>query len=300
MSRRRFATSHTGTSSTDTSHTGTSSTGRFGAGGLSSAASPAGVPGSPARPRDRHGGRGAPAEVARAISRHRRLVAAGLAAAGVAMALHLLAPEPPPTVTVLAAARDLPGGAPISPGDLREVALPPHVVPAGVLRPGDPRAGRPAGRGAVLAGPVRAGEPLTDARVLGPDLLAQVRSTAQVVAAPVRVADPGSLALVRPGDRIDLLAAETDVDQAARPARVVAAHVRVLALPGSVGAGADGSDGADGSVGGGPLGGLGAGGSVDAGGEGGLVVVAVPAETAAELARAAVTSRISLVLRAEP
>ncbi|SFF83014.1 Flp pilus assembly protein CpaB [Actinopolymorpha cephalotaxi] len=234
-------------------------------------------------------------EVTRAISRHRRLVAAGLAAAGVALALHLLAPEPPPTVTVLAAARDLPGGAPLSPGDLREVALPPHVVPAGVLRPGDPRAGGSAGRGAVLAGPVRTGEPLTDARLLGPDLLARVRSTAQVVAAPVRVADPGSLALVRPGDRIDLLAAETDVDQAARPARVVATQVRVLALPGSAGEGAAGSEG-----GGGPLGSVGAGGSVDAGGEGGLVVVAVPAETAADLARAAVTSRISLVLRAVP
>ncbi|GAA2759044.1 Flp pilus assembly protein CpaB [Actinopolymorpha rutila] len=286
MSRRRFPTSRTDASPADP----------FGTGGLSSAASRAGVPGSPARARDRPGRRGVLGEVARAISRHRRLVAAGLAAAGVALALHLLAPEPPRTVTVLAAARDLPGGAPLTAGDLHEVALPPHVVPSGVLLPGDSRAGRPGRRGAVLAGPVRAGEPLTDARLLGPDLLARVRSSTQVVAAPVRVADPGSLALVRPGDRIDLLAAETGVDQAPRPARVVATHVRVLALPGSTGDGADSAQ----SGGAGGLGGLGSGGSVDTGGEGGLIVVAVPAETAADLARAAVTSRISLVLRAVP
>lgn len=285
MSRRRFA-----------SRNDASPTDPFGAGWPSSAASSAGVPGSPGRAHDRSGRRGILSEVTRAVSRHRRLVAAGLAAAGVALALHLLAPEPPRTVAVLAAARDLSGGAPLTPGDLREVALPPQVVPAGVLLPGDPRTGGQGRRGAVLAGPVRAGEPLTDARLLGPDLLARVRSTTQVVAAPVRVADPGSLALVRPGDRIDLLAAETGVDQAARPARVVATHVRVLALPGSNGDGANGS----GSDGGEPLGGVGAGGSVDAGGEGGLVVVAVPAETAADLARAAVTSRISLVLRAVP
>ncbi len=282
MSRRRFATSRSDASPTDP----------FGAAGLSSAVSRSDLPSSAGSVRDRPGRRGMLSELARAISRHRRLVAAGLAAAGVALALHLLAPEPPRTVTVLAAARDLPGGAPLTPGDLREVALPPQVVPAGVLLPGDPRTGGRA-RGAVLAGPVRAGEPVTDARLLGPDLLARVRSSTQVVAAPVRVADPGSLALVRPGDRIDLLAAETGVDQAASPARVVATQVRVLALPGS-GGGADGSDT------GGPLGGLGAGGSADTGGEGGLVVVAVPAETAADLARAAVTSRISLVLRAVP
>ncbi|MGW0230679.1 Flp pilus assembly protein CpaB [Actinopolymorpha singaporensis] len=287
MSRRRFVTSRPDASPIDP----------FGAGGLSSAASSAGLPGSPGRAHDRIGRRGVLREVTRAISRRRRLVAAGLAAAGVALALHLLAPEPPRTVAVLAAARDLSGGAPLTPADVREVALPPQVVPAGVLLPGDPRSGGPGRRGAVVAGPVRAGEPLTDVRLLGPDLLARVRSSTQVVAAPVRVADPGSLALVRPGDRIDLLAADTGVDQAAaRPARVVATHVRVLALPGSTGEGANGSGGDAGE----PLGGLGSGGSVETGGEGGLVVVAVPAETAADLARAAVTSRISLVLRAVP
>src|SRR4051794_16023288 len=98
MSRRRLATSRTDTSPTDP----------FGAGGLFPASSCAGMPGSPGRARDRTGRRGILSEVARATSRHRRLVAAGLAAAGVALALHLLAPEPPRTIAVLAAARDLP------------------------------------------------------------------------------------------------------------------------------------------------------------------------------------------------
>ncbi|MGW5363896.1 SAF domain-containing protein [Actinopolymorpha pittospori] len=244
-------------------------------------------------------------DLTRAISWHRRLLAAGLAAASLALALHLLEPEPASTVTVLAAARDLAGGVPLVPTDLREVALPPSAVPVGALRPG---ARLPQ---ALLAGPMRAGEPVTDARLLGPSLLGPAGS-ADVVAAPVRVADPGSLALVRVGDRIDLLAAETEAAQAGQPARVVASRARILALPGRptsgglVASGADQSGGA-GSVGdgsgsgydGGPLGSLTGGAALDTGpgAEGGLVVVSVPPDTAADLARAAVTARISLVLR---
>lgn len=243
----------------------------------------------------------------RAISWHRRLLAAGLAAASLALALHLLEPAPAPTVTVLAAARDLPGGVPLAPGDLREVALPPSAVPSGALRPG---ARLPQ---ALLAGPMRAGEPVTDARLLGPSLLGPAGS-ADVVAAPVRVADPGSLALVRVGDRIDLLAAETEAARASQPARVVASRARILAVPGRpttgglVASGTVQSDeagsfdgGADGGSGSGPLGSLTGGTDLGTGpgAEGGLVVVAVPPDTAADLARAAVTARVSLVLRGD-
>lgn len=58
--------------------------------------------------------------------------------------------------------------------------------------------------GRVLAGPVGAGEQLTQSRLLGDELL--TGTPPGTVALPVRVADPGSAALVSPGDRIDLLA----------------------------------------------------------------------------------------------
>ena len=101
---------------------------------------------------------------------------------------------------------------------------------------------------------------------------------------PVRLADAGALTLVRVGDRIDLLAAETDATTAYAPARTVARAVRVLALP----------------VEGSPALGLGSGSGAGADAltsDGGLVVVAVTPVVAADLARAAVTARLSLVLR---
>lgn len=224
-------------------------------------------------------------DLVRAVSWHRRLVAAGLAAACVALTLHLLEPRPAATTTILAAAHDLPGGARLARSDLRTVALPRDTVPGGALRPGDLAASR------VLASPVRAGEPLTDARVLGPRLVASYGPG--LVAAPVRVADPAILAVVQVGDRIDVLAAHTDPEDASAPARTVVRAALVVALPGR----ADERSGAlHGDVGGAGLGIPAEG----AAGDGALVLLAVSTEVAAELARAAVTDRLSVVLRGEP
>ncbi|HET6294674.1 MAG TPA: hypothetical protein VFG33_14915, partial [Kribbella sp.] len=55
---------------------------------------------------------------------HRRLLAGLSAAAAVYFALVALSPAPPPTVAVLAAARDLPGGAVPTAADLRTLRLP--------------------------------------------------------------------------------------------------------------------------------------------------------------------------------
>jgi Flp pilus assembly protein CpaB len=225
-------------------------------------------------------------DLRRAVSWHRRLLAAGLAAAAVAMAVGAMSPTAAPTVAVLAAARDLPGGLPLSAGDLHSIALPPEVVPAGALRPGDDVTGR------LLAGPARRGEPLTDARLLGPGLLAGYPD--DLVAAPVRIADGGAVSLLRAGDRVDVLAADpspyssrTDPAYAegdgtgrsggSAVARVVASAVRVLTVP-------QAPDG-------GPLGG--GGGYVD----GALVVLAVTPAVAAELASAEVSARLSVLLR---
>ncbi|WP_020575947.1 SAF domain-containing protein [Actinopolymorpha alba] len=233
--------------------------------------------------------RGLSRDLMRAVSWHRRLLAAALAAASVAVGLHLLQPNPAPTVLVLAAARDLPGGAALTRSDVRQVALPRDVVPRGVLRPGDPLATR------TLAGPVRAGEPLTDARMLSPSLLAHLSegkdTPDDLVAAPVRIADAETVGMVRVGDRIDVLAAHTGVETASRPAELIARAVEVVSLPGR-------HEPSDAAAGGLPdLDELGSISGDGASGDGGLVVVAVPATVAADLARATVTSRLSLVLR---
>ncbi len=208
-------------------------------------------------------------ELRLALARRRRLLAAGLLAGSIAFAISAMSPSPPATSVVLAAARDLAGGATIRADDLRPVAMPPDVVPAGTVT--DPA--RLTGR--VLAVPVRAGEAITDVRLVGPSLLAGYGE--RIVAAPVRIADAGAARLVRPGDVIDVLAADEPEASAGAQARLVASGARVVVVPGD-----------DGSL----LAG-------DGFGEGALVVLATTPDTAARLAAAAVTSRLSLTIRAE-
>lgn len=115
--------------------------------------------------------------------------------------------------------------------------------------------------GRLVAGPVRQGEPLTDVRLLGAGLL----PPGSDVAVPVRLAEPATGALVRAGDTVDVLSAAAEGGAAAT---VVAARLAVLSVP--------------------DLG--------DAAGEGALVVVAASPTTAARLAAAAVTGRLSVVV----
>jgi Flp pilus assembly protein CpaB len=218
----------------------------------------------------------------RAARWHRRLLAAVAAAAAVYFGLVALSPPPPPTVAVLAAARDLLGGAVPAAADLRTVRLPSGAVPAGALKPGSDLAGR------VLAGPVRAGEPLTDARFLAPSLVRRlgaesVRGSPESavsghgdasVAYPVRIDDAEVVALLRVGDRIDILAASSSGSPTADR---VATAVAVVALPTS---------------------GRGAGSLAGSTASGALVVVSAPLRTAARIAQAAVNSRLSIALTA--
>ncbi|MFA1548645.1 SAF domain-containing protein [Actinomadura chokoriensis] len=139
------------------------------------------------------------------LARLRRPLAALFAAAAAGLALLALRPGPPPSVRVLAADRDLPAGRRLTPSDLRRVALPPAAIPSGALR-------KAAGR--VLAGPVRRGEPLTDARVIGDAMLQGYGP--DTVATPVRIADPAAVRLLHPGDRIDVLS--TPADELRHPA----------------------------------------------------------------------------------
>jgi Flp pilus assembly protein CpaB len=199
-------------------------------------------------------------DVRRAVSRHRALLAAGLAAGAVASALGVLAPAPQAGVTVLTAAQDLAAGTALSVADVRSVDLPRGLVPAGALVTAADVVGR------VLAAPVRRGEALTDVRLAGAGLLSP--GATGLLAVPVRIADAASAALVTAGDRVDVLAAAASAGGRSA-ARVVAADAEVLAVPTAV---ADAGDGA-------------------------LIVVATTPPVAATLAAAAVSSRLSLTLR---
>src|SRR3954463_6004577 len=192
----------------------------------------------------------------------RRLLAALCAEVAVLAAVKAVTPDPPRTVEVWAAARDLPGGSPLGSHDGRAVALPIGSVPSGALRIDAPVAGR------LLAAPMRRGEPLTDVRLLGPSLLTALPEPG-LVAVPVKPTyGSAAAALVHPGDVVDVLAFDDPVTgrDAGRPV-TVASGVRVVAVPTRTGTSGDG---------------------------GGLVVLAVDRAQAAALAEGASGARLSL------
>lgn len=199
---------------------------------------------------------------------HRRLLVAGLLSGSVAFAIQAVSPQPPPTAPVLVAATDLAGGTRLSPGDVRLMGVAPAALPDGALRSRDVAAGR------MLVAPVRKGEMLTDVRLLSRSFLDSYGGG--LVAAPVRIADAASVRLVRQGDLVDVLAAGPGADgSATAAARTVAAAVPVVTIPPAAGSAFGPSDV----------------------GQGALVVVVTSPETAARLAAAAVTDRLSLVIR---
>ncbi|GAA4225306.1 SAF domain-containing protein [Actinomadura meridiana] len=155
----------------------------------------------------------------------RRPLAALFAAAAVGLALLALHPAAPPTIPILTAAHDLPAGTTLTPSDLRRVGLPPASVPSGVLRSN--------ATGRVLAGPMRQGEPLTDARIVGAALLRGYGP--DTVATPVRMSDADAVRLLHPGDHIDVLTTTSptplDAPQPESHTRLVVSSVPVLAVP---------------------------------------------------------------------
>jgi len=189
----------------------------------------------------------------------RRLIAGALAATGTAIGLTALSPATPPTVDVVVAADALPGGQTLTSDDLTTAAFSPDTVPPRTLDIDD-LVGR------VLGGPLDDGEPVTETRIVGPGLLEGWG--VGTVAVPVRIADAGSVGLLRPGDHIDLLATSPD---GITDASTIAANVPVLTIRPDEDAMA--TDGA-------------------------LVVIAGTEEQANAVAQAAVTSRLSFTIAA--
>jgi len=99
------------------------------------------------------------------------------------------------------------------------------------------------------------------------DPLRQQRRAVEWVSAPVRIADAGTVRLLRSGDRVDVIAAQDTA--AGGDAEVVARGARVTEVPE-------------------PL--------DEAAGSGALVVLSVPRATAARLAGASATARLAVTM----
>jgi pilus assembly protein CpaB len=223
-------------------------------------------------------------EIRVGLRRYRRLIGAALVTVALAVVVSKLAPKPAATTAIVVAARDLPAGEVLTAADLRMLDMPPATLPSGVATDVG------AVVGSQLSGPLRRHEPLTDVR-LNDGLLRQ--PAPGLVSAPVRLADSQAAMLLRPGERIDVLAASTAVTGdvgvvgsapavGAAPggaAAVVAANVMVVAIPITAAA-----PGATSDAGG------------DVGVEGTLVVLATTPMQARQLAQAQVSSRLSAVV----
>ncbi|PNI10248.1 flagellar biosynthesis protein FlgA [Arthrobacter sp. AFG7.2] len=154
------------------------------------------------------------------LSRNRRLAVALLLCAAAAITVQQLTPAPIFTETALAAARDIPAGASLSPADLAAVQVPPGMMASGTLEEPGEAAGK------QLAAPLRKGQLLTDAQLLGPGLLAGTPPGSAAV--PLRMADPSSIQLVSPGQLVNVvLTAANGFDQQ-KPPEVLASGVPVL------------------------------------------------------------------------
>jgi Flp pilus assembly protein CpaB len=118
--------------------------------------------------------------------------------------------------------------------------------------------------GATLAGPARRGEILTDVRVIG-SRLAALSAGPDARLVPLPIADDAVLSVIRPGDVVDVLGADTTAADGARP-RLLAAGAVVATVSGEA-----------------------------AGGR--LVLVALPAAAATALAGASLTQTVTLTIR---
>ncbi len=106
---------------------------------------------------------------------------------------------------VLVAAHDLVPGHVVGNGDFRPLGVARATVPSGAITDTGLAAGR------TVTGRVRAGEILTDTRLLSSRLPADLTGDADARLVPVRLSDQAVTALLRPGDVVDVLTDSADV-----------------------------------------------------------------------------------------
>jgi Flp pilus assembly protein CpaB len=175
-----------------------------------------------------------------------------------------LRPDPSDELTdIVVAARDLAPGVALTASDLRVESHSATTIPDGS------RSDLTALVGSTLAGPARRGEVITDVRLLGPRLAeATAGPNARVV--PLRLADAAVLDLIHPGDVVDVLAAESSSPggSADEQPRVVATNAVVVLVSERLTSPGRGDDR--------------------------VVLVALPAHTANQVAGASLTQAVTL------
>jgi Flp pilus assembly protein CpaB len=162
-----------------------------------------------------------PPDLTRLLGRRTRLIrrwlAAGLLLTGALLFAHPGSARGAPTTPTVVAAHDLPSGATLRAADVRLADLPDDARPAGVLSTLDVVDGR------LLAGAVRAGEPLTDVRLAS---AIPAPGDPGMATVPVRLADAAVAELLRPGQRVDVVAAP----EPGLPASVLASGATVVTV----------------------------------------------------------------------
>lgn len=123
--------------------------------------------------------------------------------------------------SVLVAAHDLTPGQTLGGDDLRPLSVPDDLVPDGALRHSADAVAH------TVTGPVRAGEIVTDARLLSARLPSRLTGRADARLVPIRLADQSVAALLRAGDVVEVLTAD---------AQVLARDAVVALVPGTAGA----------------------------------------------------------------
>lgn len=197
----------------------------------------------------------------------RRLFAAGLALAGAGL---LVRGSPAAaTVDVAVARDDLRPGVMLSASDIQIVHRARDSLPAGAIHDVSHVVGH------TLAGPARTGEIFTDVRLLSPRLAPATTGTADARVVPVRLADGGVAELLHSGDRVDVI---TTVDKHATVEKHNSTSPRTLAPSAIV-----------------ILVTLASGGS--RGTSERIVLLALPAQQAALVAAASLSSALTVVLR---
>jgi Flp pilus assembly protein CpaB len=190
----------------------------------------------------------------------RRLAAGALV---ILAAVAALRPDPAHERTdVVIAARDLAPGIELGAADVRLETRTATTIPDGA------QTDLAAVVGSTLAGPARRGEALTDVRLLSPRLAESAAGpNARIV--PLHLDDTALLDLIRPGDVVDVLGAGPDagVGGDARPEVVATDAVVVLVSQEPKGAGGGGDR---------------------------VVLVALPAQEANEVAGAALVQTVTL------
>jgi pilus assembly protein CpaB len=186
----------------------------------------------------------------------RRLAALVLVLLAVVLALRPARREADATVPMLVAARDLPPGTTLRAGDVEVSRLPPSLRPAAALTTPTQVTGR------VLASATTTGEPLTRARLVGPENSRLSTGDPTASAVPFRLADPAVAGLLAPGARVDVVTAA----QSSADPLVLATNATVLTVR-------------------------------RADEESSLVVIALPRQEATVVAAAALDQRVAVTLR---